>query len=129
MTTSGVVSLARTRLPGCTCAPGSAGNRRRDGRVLQLHARVLDCGAIRRQRRLQRIGRRRRRLDLLARGDAATGKFSSPCGLHLCVAGLRGIAFEVRLRLFQRRVERSLIELEEDLSFADIVAFLEVDCR
>ena len=60
-------------------------------------------------------------------GDAALASSLKALGLRGGVGGLRHVAVEVRLRLLQRRFERTAVEREQDLPVRDVVAFGEVD--
>ena len=108
---------------------GAAGNRRRDRRVLQLHARVLDRRAIGADRRVERGGAGVLRVELFVRGDAAIDEVLVALGLRGGVGGLRLIALEVGFRLLQGGFERPPVEREEHLPRTDVVAFLEGDGR
>ena len=77
---------------------GSSGDGRRDRRVFELHLGVLDGGAIGADRRVERGGRRRAGLDLLARDEAALSECLVSLRLSFRVRRLREIALEVRLR-------------------------------
>ena len=78
---------------------GSAGDRRADGRVLQLHFRVLDGGAIGGDVGFERRRGRARGVALLARDDAALDELLGALHDRLGVRGLRGVALEVRFGL------------------------------
>ena len=105
------------------------GDRRGDGRVLELHLRVLQRRLVGIHGGVERGDRRLRGIDLLAGRDASLRQLLEPLGLLRGVGGLREIAIEVGLRLLQRRFERTPIEREQDLPGGDVVAFGEVDAR
>ena len=117
MTTSGTVSLARTRLPSCTI---SAPVRPESGAAIVAYcswtfafstaARSASTVA------LERRGAGPGGVDLFAGRDAALGEILIALGLGLRVRRLRDVAFEVRLRLLQRGFERPAIEREEHLA-------------
>ena len=93
MVTSGIVSLARTRLPSWTIsAPVRPAEGRGDGGVLELDLGVLHRGAIGLDRGVERRRAGPRRVDLFARGDAALGEIRKALGLRRRVRGLRDIA-------------------------------------
>jgi hypothetical protein len=98
---------------------------RLDGRVLELYLRVFDGGAIRFHGRVQRRSGRSARLHFLARDQAARRERLVASSLRSGVRRLRQIAGEVCLNLLQRRLERTAVEGEEDLSLGDVVTFLE----
>ena len=108
---------------------GASGDRRGDGRVLQLHLRVLHRRFVGIHGRISAATVGLRRIHLLARRDAALRQLLEPLGLLRRVGGLREIAIEVGLRLLQRRFERTPIEREQDLPGRDVIAFGEVDAR
>ncbi len=117
MTTSGVASLARTRLPSCTI---SAPVRPAIGAVIVAYCSctfgVLDRGAVGVERRLERRRRRSRRVDLLLGGDAALGEILVALRLRFRVRRLRRVALQVRLGLLERRFERPAVEREQHLA-------------
>ena len=79
------------------------GDRCGDGRVLELHLRVLQRRLVGIHGGVERRDRRLRGIDLLARRDASLRQLFEPFGLLRRVGGLSEIAIEVGLRLLQRR--------------------------
>ena len=65
-------------------------------------------------------------IDLLAGRDAALQQILIARRLRLGVGRLRDVAVERRLRLLQRRLERPLVDRDEDLALLHLVAFDEV---
>ena len=128
MTTSGVgvVGADKVALVHDQRA-GAAGDRRGDGRVLQLDLRVFDGGAIGLERRFERRGAGPGLIGLLLGRDTARLQILESRRGGLGLVRLRGVALERRLRLLQRAFERPPIQGEQRLSFLDVVAFLEVD--
>ena len=125
MTTSGVGSLARTRLPAVTIsAPVRPGIGARmvaycswtlafSTAARSAPSVASSAAAVVRAVSTCSRARCRARQILVALGD------------RLGVGGLRRVALEVGLRLLQRRFERPPVEGEQDLALCDVVALLE----
>ncbi len=130
MVTIGVVSVARTRLPGCTCSspvlPVSG------ARMVAYCSWTFAFSMLARSsadRRVERRGVGDDLIDLFLRRDAALEEVLVACRLRFGVRRLRDVAVERRLRLLQRRFERPLVDLDDDLPFRHFVAFDEVHRR
>jgi hypothetical protein len=108
---------------------GAPRDRRRDGRVLHLHLRVVDGRAVGLDRGFEGGRARPARLELLGRRDAAAGEVGVALRDDPGVGRLRDVALEIGLGLREGRLERPPVELEQDLVLLDVVAFLEVDRR
>ena len=118
MTTSGVVSFARTRSPSCTVrAPVRPEIGAMMSRVLKVQPGVLDLRLIGGERRLERRGRGRLRLVLVARNQAALEEILVARVLRLSVLRLRRIPRQNGLRLLERRLERPGVQREEGAPF------------
>ena len=130
MMTIGVVSLARTRLPGCTCSrpvlPVSG------ARIVAYCSWTFAFStAARSAPPSRRAPRRWRRSDRPAPCVAMPRCEEILVARRLRLARWRParVAVERRLRLLQRRFERPLVERDEDLALLHLVAFVEVDRR
>ena len=117
MTTSGVVSLARTRLPALTI---SAPVRPEIGAVIVAYwsCTVAFSTAARSAPSVASSAAAavRRRVDLLLGRDAARGEILIALRLRLRVRRLRRVALQVGLGLLERRLERPAVEREEHLA-------------
>jgi hypothetical protein len=106
---------------------GASADRCGDRRVLQLHFRVLDRSLVGIDGRVQGRDRGTRGVHLLACGDSSLRELVKALGLLRGICGLSDVAIEVRLRLLQRRFERTTVQREQDLARHHVVAFGEVD--
>jgi hypothetical protein len=106
---------------------GASCDRRPNRGVLQLDFRVFDGGAISTHDGIESRGGGAGRITLLARTDAALDEVFHSLRDDFGVGCLRSVARQVRFGLVQRCFERPVIECEEHLPFAHVVALLEID--
>ena len=95
---------------------GAAGDRRRDRRVLQLDARVVDRGAIGGDRRRSSASAFALAVSTCSRvAMPRVGEIDETLRLHVGVGRLRDVALQVRFGLRERGLERPPVEREEHL--------------
>ena len=128
MTTSGVWSLARTRLPAWTIsAPVRPAIGARIVAYCSCTFAFSTAALLAPTTASSAAAVRARGIALLARADAALDEVVHSLRNDLRVGGLRRVAREVRFGLIQRRFERPVVEREQHLPGLHVVTLLEVD--
>ena len=100
--------------------------RRRDGRVAQLHARVIDDALIAFELRLLLLHEGTLRIDLLLRDRQGADRRVAH-EVAFAVGEQRFIERLLGQRLIEGRLERARIYLQKKIALPDRLSFLEID--